>query len=92
MLLVRLADCGMANYETARLERASIDVPTMFIQATRDNVLTPAMSVGMEKHLPNLRRYEVRASHWALWEKPAEVNGSIKEWLDVVLPNTRSSL
>lgn len=82
----------MANCMSYRLERSSIDVPTMFIQATRDNVLTPAMSVGMEKHLPKLKRYEVSASHWALWEKPAEVNGFIREWLDNVLPSARSSL
>ncbi len=35
----------------------------------------------MDKHIKDLTTQYVNAGHWALWEKPEEVNGYIKEWL-----------
>ena len=63
----------------------------MFIQATDDEALPPKLSEGMERFVPNLTRKEVKSSHWALWEKPVEVNGMIREWLGKV-EKTKSSL
>jgi soluble epoxide hydrolase / lipid-phosphate phosphatase len=31
--------------------------------------------------IPMLRRREVDAGHWALWEKPEEINRIVKEWM-----------
>lgn len=57
------------------------NIPVLFILATRDTALKPAMSANMHKYIPLLTKKQVVASHWALWEKPAEVNGMIREWL-----------
>lgn len=65
-----------------RLEKTTIDIPLLFICATKDAALPPAMSAGMGKGLPQLTRKEVEAGHWVLWEKPAEVNQHIKDWLE----------
>jgi soluble epoxide hydrolase / lipid-phosphate phosphatase len=75
-----------------RAGRIKVEVPCMFIQATRDNVLKPEMAAGMERLVPNLVRKEVVASHWALWERPAEVNQHIKDWFEQVVFARRSNL
>jgi len=72
---------GEQEVELAKEER-KIEVPVMFVQATRDTALPPKMSAGMEAHFPaGLKRAEVDASHWALWEKSAECNALIEEWV-----------
>jgi soluble epoxide hydrolase / lipid-phosphate phosphatase len=76
-------------YRTRRLNHekdravldAKIDIPFLFIHATRDHFLPESMSVGMEKYLPKLVKKKVESSHWALWEKPDEVNAILEEWL-----------
>ena len=69
------------NLTRDRLDKKTIDVPVLFIQATRDAALPPAMSNGMEKYVPNLTRGSVEAGHWAMWEAPRQVNKLIEEWL-----------
>lgn len=56
-------------------------MPFLFIGGARDAALPPAMAAGMEKYFRSLTKGEVNASHWALWEKPEEVNTYIKEFL-----------
>ena len=68
----------------SRLEKKTIDIPVLFIQATDDAALPPSLSEGMERFVPHLTRREVKAGHWALWQKPVEVNGMIAEWLERV--------
>jgi pimeloyl-ACP methyl ester carboxylesterase len=70
------------NYrdELAILDR-KIEVPTLFIQALRDQALPPHLGKSMAKHLPSLTVKQVNTSHWALWEKPQEVNEIIEGWL-----------
>jgi soluble epoxide hydrolase/lipid-phosphate phosphatase len=71
------------NYDDElKLGKSSIDIPALFIAASNDAALPPWMSANMEKSIPQLTRKEVEASHWALWEKPAEVNGFIRDWLE----------
>ena len=67
-----------------RLQRKTIDVPLLFIQATKDTALPPTLSEGMEGNCSKLTRKSVATSHWALWEAPVEVNNYIKEWLELV--------
>lgn len=62
--------------------RGRIAQPSLFVAATKDNALPPAMSVGMEAHFDKLDRREVEASHWALVEAAEEVNGHIGRWLE----------
>lgn len=61
--------------------RTRVTVPALMIVASRDAALPPSMSAGMEKHVDDLIMKEVDASHWALWEKPAELNQHIVEFL-----------
>lgn len=70
------------NYEEelAILDR-KIQVPTLFIQALRDQALPPHLGKSMAKHIPRLTVKQVNTSHWALWEKPEEVNEIIGTWL-----------
>jgi len=79
---------GKLNYEdemdfakAAEEKTLKFEMPVLFIGGTRDTALPPALSKGMENWFQNLSRGEVNASHWALWEKPSEVNDLIKKWL-----------
>ncbi|KAJ5120711.1 uncharacterized protein N7515_010099 [Penicillium bovifimosum] len=58
-----------------------IQVPTLFIQALRDQALPPHLGKSMAKQLPRLTLKQVDTSHWALWEKPDEVNAILATWL-----------
>lgn len=62
-----------------------VEAPALFIAATKDAALPPAMSVGMEKHFRDLTRGEVEATHWALVEASEQVNKGIADWLSKVL-------
>ncbi|KAG4438667.1 hypothetical protein IFR05_005848 [Cadophora sp. M221] len=64
-----------------KMEGFKFDMPTLYIGGTKDAALPPAMSTGMDKFFRSLTRGEVNASHWALWEKPADVNRYIEEFL-----------
>ncbi len=59
-----------------------IDVPVLFIAATKDEALPPAMSQAMDKYIPELTRKIVGSNHWAMWESPEAVNQIIGEWLE----------
>ncbi|KAH7065902.1 Alpha/Beta hydrolase protein [Paraphoma chrysanthemicola] len=73
-----------ANWDEdkALLDKKVIKTPALFIQASYDDVLKPEMSKGMDALIPNLTRGEVAATHWALTQKPAEVNKIIRQWLE----------
>ncbi|KAG6012756.1 hypothetical protein E4U41_005243 [Claviceps citrina] len=68
-----------------------IDTPALFIAATEDAALPPAISAGMERHFTDLTRGEVVASHWALVEASVEVNAQIADWLAKVLSGGRET-
>lgn len=73
-------------------QRKGIKQPTLFIQATKDNVLTPDLARGMGKAIPNLSTREVPASHWALWHTPQETNDILREWFEGVVFGGKSKL
>lgn len=66
-------------------KNAKIEMPALFIAATRDTALPPAMSAGMEKYFVNLTRGEVKASHWALTQAAPDVNEIIGKWLQELM-------
>lgn len=72
-------------------KKLKFEMPVLYIGGTRDTALPPALSMGMEKWFRSLTRGEVNASHWALWEKPAEVNKYLEEWLGGVVGVTAKS-
>ncbi|KAF9253525.1 hypothetical protein LCP9604111_1051 [Penicillium roqueforti] len=63
------------------LERG-VQIPTLFIQALRDEALPPYLGKSMGQQVPRLTLEQVDTSHWALWEKPEEVNEIIRSWLN----------
>ena len=88
---------GKLNFEdekamAEKMEGFKFDMPVLFVAGTKDAALPPALSQGMEKWFRCLMRGEVDANHWALWEKPAEVNQLIKEFLVGQIGARRASL
>lgn len=77
------------NYDEEKglLEKGKtrVTVPSLMVVASRDGALPPAMSAGMDQHFDSLVMKEVDATHWALWERPAEVNQHIDEFLRGIL-------
>ena len=73
------------------LEKSTIDIPVLFIAASKDAALPPSMSARMEQFVPNLTRKEVATSHWALLEAADQVNGMIKRWLQLFLDSSAKS-
>ncbi|EFR04746.1 epoxide hydrolase 2 [Nannizzia gypsea CBS 118893] len=63
----------------------SIDIPVLYISATKDMALRPELARNMGRKIKNLTKAEVVASHWALWEKPKECNVHIKNWIEGVV-------
>ncbi|KAI1871469.1 uncharacterized protein JN550_004463 [Neoarthrinium moseri] len=61
------------------------EFPAMLITATEDEALPPWMSHGMEQYFKNLKRVDVKASHWALTEAGEQVNREIAKWIDDIL-------
>lgn len=62
-----------------------ITIPVLFIQALKDTALPPHLGKSMAKHVPDLTVKHVDTAHWALWERPEEVNGIIAAWLKHVV-------
>ncbi|KAK4043985.1 Alpha/Beta hydrolase protein [Parachaetomium inaequale] len=65
--------------------KTKVTVPSLMVVASRDAALPPAMSAGMGEYVPDLVKREVDATHWALWEAPAETNKHIGEFLEGIL-------
>jgi pimeloyl-ACP methyl ester carboxylesterase len=77
-----------ANYQDElSIRNREINVPLLFIQATRDAALPPHLGKGMGRFVPQLTIEQVDTSHWALWEKPQEVNEILARWLRTAIPD-----
>jgi pimeloyl-ACP methyl ester carboxylesterase len=67
---------------TADLADVRVEVPCLMISAENDPVLTPAMTVGMEERVPNLRRVVIEdCGHWTQQERPEETTAAMLEYL-----------
>ena len=71
------------NWETtAHLTGRKVTMPALMICAENDPILTPQMTNGMERHVPNLTTRLVKnCGHWTQQERPDEVNRLIIEFL-----------
>lgn len=70
-----------------------VEQEVLFVLAKRDGALNPELAKGMVEGgenamLPRLRRREINAGHWVLWERPEEVNQVVKQWLEEVVFKT----
>ena len=63
----------------------TVQQPVLFVLATKDTALKPSMAEKMGERIPRLRRREVTAGHWALWERSEECNKIIKSWMEEVV-------
>ena len=62
--------------------RMAVQVPTLVIWGEKDTALLPGNLEGMETFVPNLTLRRIpEGTHWVVHEKPAEVNGYIREFL-----------
>ncbi|KOS17083.1 Bifunctional epoxide hydrolase 2 [Escovopsis weberi] len=57
-------------------------MPALFVAASRDRALPPAMAAGMERFFDDLKRDEIDATHFVLTEEPDKTNASLGRWLD----------
>ena len=71
------------NWEWGEEARdARITCPALMVTAGRDPVLTPALSAGMERVIPQLQRGHIEAcGHWTQQECPEELNRLLCDWL-----------
>lgn len=64
------------------MKDAKIHLPALMITAGKDPVLSPSLTVGMEKFIPNLRREHIEdCGHWTQQEQPDIVNVILIQWL-----------
>ena len=63
-------------------KRPTVTQPVLFVLATKDQALKPAMAAKMASQIPNLVRKEVEAGHWVLWQRPEEINKILGEWFE----------
>ncbi|GAB1201219.1 hypothetical protein APSETT444_010607 [Aspergillus pseudonomiae] len=74
------------NYrEELAILNKHITAPVLFIQALRDTALPAHLGRGMTRTIPHMTFKQINTSHWALWEKPGEVNEIIAWWLEEVV-------
>ncbi|KAK4157935.1 Alpha/Beta hydrolase protein [Chaetomidium leptoderma] len=80
---------GRVNFDEERKllgeGKNKVTVPALMVTASRDAALPPAMAAGMDQYCVDLVKRGVDASHWALWEAPADVNKHIGEFLEGIL-------
>jgi len=58
-----------------------INVPTLFIGAENDVLISPEHIEGMKPFVPELEVYMLNCGHWTQQEKPEEVNRILVDWL-----------
>ena len=63
-------------------EQLTVKVPTLVIWGEKDTALTTGNLDGLSEYVPQLTIKRVPdGSHWVIHEKPAEVNGYIREFI-----------
>ena len=71
------------NWSSTADVKQTVDVPTLFIGAENDVIVSPAQIKAMKPHVPDLEIQMIEnCGHWTQQEKPAEVNALILGWLE----------
>ncbi|MFY9573225.1 MAG: alpha/beta hydrolase [Blastocatellia bacterium] len=64
------------------LPSLNVNVPTLVIWGDKDTALLPGNLEGLDKYVPNLTIKRIpEGTHWVIHEKPALVNGYIREFI-----------
>ncbi|MBY0421697.1 MAG: alpha/beta hydrolase, partial [Parvularculaceae bacterium] len=70
------------NWEMMRSVDPVIRKPCLFIGAELDIFLPIELSVGMPDLIPDLEMKTIAGcGHWVMWERPAELNTLLVDWL-----------
>ncbi len=71
------------NWELMAGRNETIRAPSLWIGAELDIFLPPESADGMEDIVPDLEKHVIGdCGHWVMWEKPAELNALLINWLD----------
>ncbi len=69
------------------LPRRIDGIPCLMVAADRDDVLTPAQTIGMDKVISDLETVVLKGvGHWTQQEQPDEVNRLLLDWLNRRFP------
>jgi epoxide hydrolase 4 len=79
----QVAAGGVPEAYEAKIREMRLRVPTLVIWGERDPALLVGLTRGLEEWIPDLR-VEILpgAGHWVPYERPAEVNHLIREFVD----------
>lgn len=70
------------NWSSTEGVDQTVKVPTLFIGAEDDVIVSPAQIEAMKPHVPDLEIQMIEnCGHWTQQEKPDELNSMILEWL-----------
>ena len=70
------------NWETTVDVEQIVRIPTLFIGAVNDVVVSQSQIETMPAHVPDLETHMLdHCGHWSQQEKPAEVNALLLDWL-----------
>ena len=69
------------NWESMQGVPQLVDVPTLFIGAENDVLISPEHIEGMKPFVPDLEIHMLECGHWTQQEKPEEVNEILTAWL-----------
>src|SRR5215475_10644257 len=74
-------DSNAANF-AAGMPSLDVKVPTLVIWGEKDSALLTGNLEGLDKYVPNLTIKRIpEGTHWVIHEKPALVNGYIREFI-----------
>lgn len=77
------------NWSSTEGVDQTVKVPTLFIGAEDDVIVSPAQIEAMKPHVPDLEIHMINTcGHWTQQQKPDEVNSIILEWLGRRYPIT----
>jgi len=55
--------------------------PVLFIGGTQDSVCIIALFAEQKQYIADLEVVELETGHWAMEEKPDDVNQTIEQWI-----------
>jgi soluble epoxide hydrolase/lipid-phosphate phosphatase len=70
------------HFQEKESKIGNVKCPAMLVVATRDEYLVPAMAKNVQKHVPQCVLTTIDSTHWAMVEKPDELNSVLKNWLN----------
>lgn len=71
------------NWRNMEGRDETVRAPSLWVGAELDMFLPPESATDMEALVPDLEKQVIAGSgHWVMWEKPAELNAMLIDWLN----------